>query len=279
VDIFGTHLDNLKTYSTVVHEYNSFRLSGPEQIILRKFKDRWHKFRMLDIGVGRGRTSHVFSALVKEYHGIDYCAPMIDACKGKGTIIEYETVDFHVCDARDLSQFYGATFDFILFSQNGIDSVDDDTRIKILSEVRKVLNVEGYFFFSTHSLLSFFPIRKTISPFIATKPVRSAYRVWKDVRFLMRKRWLYRNADADSIAAQDWAVLITGDHNVKMKAYHIRPDHQVRQLREVGLSVESVYDCEGNLVDPLQAEAVQSPCLHFLCRLGADAADNGGGGV
>jgi len=156
VDIFGTHLDNLKTYSTVVHEYNSFRLSGPEQIILRKFKDRWHKFRMLDIGVGRGRTSHVFSALVKEYHGIDYCAPMIDACKGKGTIIEYETVDFHVCDARDLSQFYGATFDFILFSQNGIDSVDDDTRIKILSEVRKVLNVEGYFFlFYSFSALIF----------------------------------------------------------------------------------------------------------------------------
>ena len=255
-------VDNLKTYDNVVHEYKRYDLYHPEQTILSRLRDTWHRTRMLDIGVGAGRTSYIFSAIVKEYIGIDYSAPMVTECKE--IIGENERVSFFVCDACDLSQFYDTKFDFILFSCNGIDSVERDQRLMILSEVRKVLGAEGYFFFSTHSLHPFFPIKKTISPFNKRKPVRSLWYAMKDYIFLMRKKWLYRNVDVNAIKKAQWALLITGDHNFQMRGYHSYPDYQVKQLEDTGFAVESVYGRDGSIIDPSENKPEVS--LYFLCQ-------------
>lgn len=257
------HVDNLKTYNKVVHEYKRYELNPPERNVLSAFKDKWHNTRMLDIGVGAGRTSYTFSAIVKEYIGIDYSHSMVLA--SKKTIEEEENISFEVCDASDLSRFYNNKFDFILFSQNGIDSVDHDTRIKILAEVRKVLDVNGYFFFSTHSLHSFFPLKPTIFQFDKRKPIHSLYYMWKDIKFAMRLKRIYRDVDVDSIKKKSWAILITGDHDFQMKVYHILPDSQVKQLNEVGFDVISVYDRDGMLIDPLQTKA--GGMMYFLCKM------------
>ncbi len=253
---------NLKTYNKVVNEYKRYELNLPERAILSSLKDKWHNTRMLDIGVGAGRTSYTFSAIVKEYTGIDYSSPMVLESKKK--IGEEKNIHFDVCDASDLSRFYNDKFDFILFSQNGIDSVDHDTRLKILSEVRKILDVNGYFFFSTHSLHSFFSFKPKIFPFDKRKPIHSIYYAWKDIKFAMRKKRLYRNVDIDLIKKKSWAVLITGDHDFQMKVYHIKPDFQVQQLNEAGFDVVSVYDRDGKIIDPSKDNA--KGMLYFLCK-------------
>ncbi|MBN2130300.1 MAG: class I SAM-dependent methyltransferase [Sedimentisphaerales bacterium] len=253
---------NLRIYSKSVDAYRRYDLSRPEQAILSALKGRWHNARMLDIGVGAGRTSYTFSAIVEEYVGIDYSEAMISECKR--TIGEGQSVSFHTCDASDLSQFYGRKFAFVLFSQNGIDSVDHGTRTRILSEVKKVLDTDGYFCFSSHSLRAFFPIRKTISPFAIKRPIRSTVGICKDIVFLMRKKWLYRNADIDGITAAQWKILITGDHNFQMQVYHVCPEYQVQQLRDVGFEVKAVYDREGRIVDPSTNNT--SEYLHYLCQ-------------
>ena len=253
--------DNLDTYNSVVSEYKRYELNLPERNILHRFKDKWHDSRMLDIGVGAGRTSYTFSAIVKEYIGVDYSPPMIVECKK--AIEETENIRFDVCDASDLSQFYNNKFDFILFSLNGIDSVDHDTRLKILSEVRKTVDENGYFCFSTHSLYTF-PIKPNIFPFNRKELLRSVYCISKDIIFALRLKWFYRNADIDSIKKGPWAILITGDHNFKMKVYHVLPEFQVEQLKEAGFRVISVYDKDGGLVDPLNTNA--TGMLYFLCK-------------
>ena len=77
------NFDNLDTYNQVAHEYRQYDLNPPEREILSILKDKWHGIRMLDIGVGAGRTSFTFSAIVREYIGIDYSAAMISECKRK----------------------------------------------------------------------------------------------------------------------------------------------------------------------------------------------------
>lgn len=255
-------VDNLKTYNNVVHEYRRYELNLPERIILSTLKDRWHNTRMLDIGVGAGRTSYTFAAIVKEYTGIDYSPAMVLESRKK--IGEGENISFDICDASDLSRFYNDKFDFILFSQNGIDSVDHDTRLKILSEVRKILDVDGYFFFSTHSLHSFFSFKPKIFSFDIKKPIHSIYYAWKDIKFAMRKKRLYRNVDKDLIKKKSWAVLITGDHDFQMEVYHIMPDFQVKQLKDAGFDAVSVFDRDGMLIDPLTTS--DNRALYFLCK-------------
>src|SRR2546430_7085903 len=86
--------------------------------------DRLAYMRMLDIGVGRGRTTAHFGSLVKEYTGIDYSPRMIEACRQQ---FRYAKVPFRfeVGDARDLHVFGDGVFDFILFSFNGLDAMTD----------------------------------------------------------------------------------------------------------------------------------------------------------
>ena len=55
-------------------------LQKPEATILEEFKKQLPEMKMLDIGVGAGRTSVHFAFLAKEYLGIDYSNRMITAC-------------------------------------------------------------------------------------------------------------------------------------------------------------------------------------------------------
>ena len=75
-DTFEAH-DIVKNYLTQTY------LHKPERTILNLFKNRLKNMRMLDVGIGGGRTTHHFARLVKEYVGIDYSEKMIDACNKK----------------------------------------------------------------------------------------------------------------------------------------------------------------------------------------------------
>ncbi len=104
-------------------------LQEPEKTILNMLKEELKNMKMLDIGVGGGRTTYYFAPLVKEYVGIDYSSGMIDACNNKYYNIN-NNISFIQCDVRNMNIFENDTFDFILFSFNGIDSISFDDRIK-----------------------------------------------------------------------------------------------------------------------------------------------------
>jgi SAM-dependent methyltransferase len=112
-------------------------LFKPEEVALEKIKLTNKK--MLDIGVGTGRTTRFFSPKTKKYIGIDYSKNMIKKC-----IETFETSEKRKFLIRDIRRFdYPGFFDFILFSYNGIDYMDHKDRKKSLIIIKNLLNEEG----------------------------------------------------------------------------------------------------------------------------------------
>jgi ubiquinone/menaquinone biosynthesis C-methylase UbiE len=102
---------------------------------------------VLDLGVGGGRTTAYLSRIASRYVGIDYSEAMVQACKKK-----FPHQDFCLADASDLSLFEDESFDAVVFSFNGIDSViPDEKRLRCLRECWRVLRPEGVFIFSAHN--------------------------------------------------------------------------------------------------------------------------------
>src|SRR6476660_1734249 len=90
-------------------------LYPPEEAILRIMLPHLPSLRMLDLGVGGGRTTLHFAKWVREYVGADYSEAMIGECRQRFSTYP-DHISFAVCDARSMEMFANSSFDFILFS-------------------------------------------------------------------------------------------------------------------------------------------------------------------
>src|ERR1700756_2475583 len=86
-------------------------LFPPEGTILRLLLPELRTARMLDLGVGGGRTTLHFAKCVREYVGVDYSESMIRECRRRFATSP-EPFSFVVCDARSLKMFASGSFDF-----------------------------------------------------------------------------------------------------------------------------------------------------------------------
>ena len=155
ITLIKTRISNKEVFESeeVVNAYSpeEFFLQKPEETILNDLRADLPNMRMLDIGVGAGRTAQFFAPLTKEYFGVDYSSSMIKRCQQRFTE-KSGKIMFEVADARSLSSFRDSYFDFVFFSFNGIDSVNHEDRLAIFREIRRVTKDGGIFCFSTHNL-------------------------------------------------------------------------------------------------------------------------------
>jgi ubiquinone/menaquinone biosynthesis C-methylase UbiE len=240
-------MDNRSTYesSHAVHEFARLSdLQAPERTILELVAPSLPRARMLDLGVGGGRTTPHFAPRVADYVGADYSVGMAAAAQARFARERYR---FHVADARALP-FPDHAFDFVLFSFNGIDYVSHDDRKRVLAEVHRVMSDGGCFAFSTHnidnapSLLSWMP----------RVGVRTTLRRWK-LRGM--------NPPLREIRSRDWIVLQDGALQGGLQTYYVRREEQLRQLAEAGFRNVRVLQLDGRAA----REGATDPWLYYLC--------------
>jgi ubiquinone/menaquinone biosynthesis C-methylase UbiE len=139
---------NLRTYHApaVVSHYAALNYLTPcEQLLFRTYLKP--SMTVLDLGVGGGRTTPYLSKVASRYVGVDYSEAMIRVCRGK-----FPNLDFVLADASDLSAFEDASFDAIVFSFNGLDSVvPGEKRSRCFRECSRVLRPAGMLVFSSHN--------------------------------------------------------------------------------------------------------------------------------
>ena len=104
---------------------------------------------ILDIGIGTGRTTPLLRLLTDDYVGIDYAANMVKAAKSA-----FPGVDLRVGDVRDLRDFEDGSKELVLFSYNGLDSIDHEFRAASLANMARVVAPGGYLVYSTLNLES-----------------------------------------------------------------------------------------------------------------------------
>ncbi len=254
---------NKETYtaSNIVWHYAQLsQLQPAEKTILNLLKNQLSTMKMLDIGIGGGRTTHHFSPLVGEYTGIDYSAEMIAACQQRFSKSS-QPMSLAVADARSMKQFADNTFDFILFSFNGIDYVSHRDRLQVLNEIRRVGKTGCYFFFSSHNLQGIaeeFDCKTKIS----LNPLKTY------VNFVMLALLRLFNASItrDQLLTADYLIIKDETHNFRLQTYYIRPKEQVKQLASNFNAIEIYAWKSGLKISDLSHLAVNSDLwLYYFC--------------
>ena len=210
-------------------------LQKPEIAIFSEIRNKIAGGKILDIGIGGGRTIEHLLNISKDYTGIDYSENMINECQK-----EFPDIDLRVCDARDMSAFDNEAFDFILFSFAGIDHVTNEDRKLILREIFRILKPDGYFSFSTHNRDYKYFNRFTIVRWETL--TKTVYHNAKGlINFLINKKYCK--------SFEDHAIVNHSGFDYSLLLYSVSLKDQIDQLKETGFKgAVKVYDFDGNIV-------------------------------
>jgi SAM-dependent methyltransferase len=233
--------------------YRSGHLDIAETMALLAWQPAFAGRRVLDMGVGSGRTTRYLAPLAAEYVCFDWSPPMVEYVRR-----HLPGVDVRLGDMRDLSAFANASFDFVFGSCNLIDAVSHDDRLRVLREVRRVLVPNGVFAFSSHNRR----LRDALAGprlRLTRNPANQLMHVWRYLRSLVnhaRLRRLRRIEDG-------YAILNDPGHNYAALHYYIDRDTQRRQLASCGFRLLNVFDSDGRVLEDGEADS-NSPSLLYV---------------
>jgi SAM-dependent methyltransferase len=260
---------NKSTMRAAVKEYQSTVVEGlnsQEKAALESVAGEISNARILDIGVGAGRTVRPLLDHSKQYVGLDYTQEMIDHCRR-----EFPGVRFEQADARSMSGFADASFDLVFFSCNGISMVDHAGRLDILREVRRVLTPTGSFAFSTCNRNS----RQYEAWFrfpdfqITRNPLKLLVRSGRFVALTAlraRNRIRYRQQETKT---DEHSIVNDVGHHYQTMLYFIGIPQQIRQLEQAGFHHDiKVIDLAGRPADA----GCRDGTIAFVARNGGTAA-------
>ena len=234
-----------------------FVLQPAELAILDALRPRLAAMDMLDLGVGAGRTVPHFAHLAKSYVGSDFSGAMITACRKI-----FPKIAFEVADASDLAVFAEASFDFVLFSFNGIDCMQAGGRAKALAELHRLVRPGGMLAFSSHNL-QFLPHSRSWRQHLASlHPKYCLDSGAKLLKFLLRTR-------SAVIAADRKTGLVRERHlGFDVPIFFVEPAHQIAVLEAQGWRDVRAFASKSGREVARGADLAEltDPWVYYFCR-------------
>lgn len=220
---------------------------------------------ILDLGIGAGRTIPILRSISKDYTGIDYTPELIRAAQEKYPDMKDDLI---LGDARDLSSLSRNHYKLVMFSFNGIDSVNHHDRLQILKEVYRVLAPGGIFLFSSHNKNG--PgARETFSLGVSKtlNPVKFAKSLWQTVNTATQTITNYLNNSKLFVRDPRYSIKNAAVHSHGLLIYYTDLESQVEQLQETGFEskVEIFENNTGLWVLPTD-DMSKVFWFHFLAR-------------
>lgn len=253
-------------------------LEEAEEAILEELEADLKNMDMLDMGVGGGRTTRYFAPLAGSYIGADYARAMIKICndkyKGKHLFLE--------SDARSMDELSDNSFDFVLFSFNGIDSFTHEDRIIALKEIRRVLKNNGYFCFSSHNLnwenlSDIFRFKSSKIKLSKNAGLKGCIELPKErIKFSHRTiRLSYLNRSfimknfIEEFKENGRGSLYDNSLHGKASIYYITRAEQIRQLESSGFINIQTYSREGIKTD-IRGQLNKGGWIYYFCQVKKD---------
>ena len=232
--------------SSVAHYSRRNDLSEAEQAALSSVALSAKGKRILDIGVGGGRTVAALTAVSRDYLGIDNSAAMVTACRKR-----FADHHFEEMDARAMPALPDASVQLAMFSCNGIGMVSHADRLLILREVFRVLAPGGVLLFSTHNQNS--PDHTAGFQWPEFEPSANPARLLvRSTRFAKQAatRWVRRRRLRSlEIRTPQYSVINDVCHDYGVMLYYISLQEQRRQLESLGYARNALaFDLAGREV-------------------------------
>ncbi len=248
---------NKKKYESksVVSSYINMRLQNPEVMILVKYRKAIAGKHVLDIGCGSGRTTAILKNLSNGYVGIDYSLDMIESCRKR-----FEGVRFLHGDVREMNEFKDEEFDYVIFSFNGLDSINHEDRLKGLREIYRVLKQDCLFVFSSHNRNHRYAISRPEMG-LSMMPCKQTGNF---IRYLKSTCNRLRNKN-HQVFEEQYAIINDVAHNYAMLTYYIDKVNQVKQLEDMGFETIEMYDTLGNTLD-INSDDKDSAWIYYVTR-------------
>ncbi|AXF07806.1 methyltransferase family protein [Paraburkholderia sp. GV068] len=223
----------------------SFSDAG-EEAAFRWLAPRCSGTPLLDIGIGTGRTVALMLSISNEYTGVDYAPNLLETARSR-----YPGCDLRHMDARDMSELPSDHYGLAAFSWNGIDCVDYNDRVKILQEMYRVVRPGGYVLFSSHNRGG--PGYREgiwhLLPRFTLNPLTLGWRTLRSMRRFQLGTLNYIHNVKLNRDYGGYAVKTAAAHNFGIVIVYTTLAEQRRQLAQIGLQCDAVFDsCAGNRI-------------------------------
>ncbi len=233
--------------------YAGQTLCAAETMIVLRRRDAFANRRVLDLGVGSGRTTRFLLPFAADYVGIDFSPQMLAKCRAA-----FPAARLYELDLRELGMLDEAPFDFTLASWAVLDALAPEERLRALQRIAALTARGGTFVMSAHnrdSDLAGAPPRLNWS----NRPdrlLRNAAHQALAVANVRRMRAM-RREEAEYALYNDMA------HRWQGVFYYIGRQAQTDQLARVGFRVDEVVGEDGRLLAPGD-DVSRDGCLHYV---------------
>ena len=239
----------------VYSRYQSRHLTPREATCLQKYQQFIADKDVLDVGVGTGRTTGYLAPLARNYEAVDYSPVMVAYAKKAMPDVSIRQADF-----RDLSTFRNETFDFVFATDNVIDALAHEDRLRALGEAYRVLRPGNILALSAHNLNYTKAFSGPEFDYHSNPRIFAA----NFVQYLRRLK-NYRTVGRLRTTNSDYALLNDTGHDFACLHYYTARSIMKLQLESVGLRLVEVFDNDGRSIEEGEDDR-DSPSLLYVAE-------------